>query len=57
MNMDSIKVQSKAHGIMYHHFHDNQKHIVGQGSISAETFNDMLDFYGKDHNIIGAGEF
>ena len=55
--MDSIKVQSKAHGIMYHHFHDNQKHIVGQGSISAETFNDMLDFYGKDHNIIGAGEF
>ena len=57
MNMDSIKVQSKAHGIMYHHFHDNQKHIVGQGSISAETFNDMLDFYVKDHNIIGAGEF
>ena len=57
MNMDSIKVQSKAHGIMYHHFHDKQKHIVGQGSISAETFNDMLDFYGKDHNIIGAGEF
>lgn len=57
MNMDSIKVQSKAHGIMYHHFHDNQKHIVGQGSISTETFNDMLDFYGKDHNIIGAGEF
>ena len=57
MNMDSVKVQSKAHGIMYHHFHDNQKHIVGQGSISAETFNDMLDFYGKDHNIIGAGEF
>lgn len=57
MNMDSIKVQSKAHGIMYHHFRDNQKHIVGQGSISAETFNDMLDFYGKDHNIIGAGEF
>ena len=57
MNMDSIKVQSKAHGIMYHHFLDNQKHIVGQGSISAETFNDMLDFYGKDHNIIGAGEF
>lgn len=57
MNMDSIKVQNKAHGIMYHHFHDSQKHIVGQGSISAETFNDMLDFYGKDHNIIGAGEF
>lgn len=48
---------NKAHGIMYHHFHDEQKHIVGQGSISAETFNDMLDFYGKSHHIITAEEF
>ena len=47
----------RAHGIMYHHFHDEKKHIVGQGSISAEKFNDMLDFYGKEHNIIGAEEF
>lgn len=50
-------MQNKAHGIMYHHFHDEQKHIVGQGSISAATFNDMLDFYGKSHNIISAEEF
>ncbi len=47
----------KAHGIMYHHFHDEKKHIVGQGSISADQFNDMLDFYGKTYNIIGAEEF
>ncbi|MDE6600917.1 MAG: polysaccharide deacetylase family protein [Lachnospiraceae bacterium] len=55
--MAIVKVQNRAHGIMYHHFHDEQKHIVGQGSISAESFNDMLDFYGKSHNIIGAEEF
>ena len=50
-------MKNKAHGIMYHHFHDNSKHIVGQGSISAETFDEMLNFYGKNHNIIGADEF
>ena len=47
----------KTHGIMLHHFHDENKHIVGQGSISAEQFNDMLDFYGKTYNIIGAQEY
>lgn len=47
----------RAHGIMYHHFHDGHKHIMGQGSISAEKFDDMLDYYGKTHNIIGAEEF
>lgn len=47
----------KAHGIMCHHFHDNDKHIIGQGSISAQTFSDMLDFYAKDHHILSAEEF
>lgn len=47
----------KAHGIMYHHFHDKCKHIVEQGSISAEQFDDMLEYYGKAHNIISAEEF
>ncbi len=48
---------NKAHGIMFHHFHDNCKHILGQGSISSETFDDMLNYYGKTHNIINAEEF
>lgn len=47
----------KAHGIMYHHFHDDKVHVIGQGSISAEQFDDMLSFYGRDHNIICAEEF
>lgn len=47
----------KAHGIMYHHFHDDNKHIVEQGSISAEKFDDTLRYYGKSHNILSAEEF
>lgn len=47
----------KAHGIMFHHFHNETKHIKGQGSISATDFGDLLDYYQKDHNIIGAEEF
>lgn len=50
-------MKEKAHGIMYHHFHDYYKHIVEQGSISAERFDDMLDYYGRTHNIITAEEF
>lgn len=48
---------ARAHGMMYHHFHDDDKHIVEQGSISAEKFDDMLTYYGKTHNIISAEEF
>ena len=42
---------------MFHHFHDRQKHIVEQGSISSEDFSKLIDFYLTDHNIISAGEF
>ena len=47
----------KAHGIMFHHFHDETKHIVGQGSISGATLDALLDYYGRDHKIIPAKEF
>ena len=50
-------MNKKAHGIMFHHFHDDHKHIVGQGSISAETFDRMLDFYSKEYHLINADEF
>lgn len=50
-------MNKNAHGIMYHHFHDEYMHIVEQGSISAEEFDDMLSYYGKEHNIISAEEF
>ena len=42
---------------MFHHFHDDNKHIVGQGSISADTLERLLDFYSIEHNLIGAKEF
>lgn len=48
---------NKAHGIMFHHFHDDKKHIVGQGSIDAKTLNEMLDYYGSIYNIIDAKQF
>ena len=52
-----LKMNDTAHGIMFHHFHDHNKHIVGQGSISSEDFENILDFYGKTHNIISAEDF
>ena len=48
---------NRPHGIMFHHFHDDNKHIVGQGSIDSQSFSDLLDFYSQDHNLIGAHEF
>ena len=44
------------HGIMFHHFHGGD-HIKAQGSLSAKDLEDMLDFYGRDHNVIGAKEY
>lgn len=47
----------KTHAIMFHHFHDSNKHIVGQGSIDSITFSTMLDYYGNKYNLIGAHEY
>lgn len=49
-------MNTQAHGIMFHHFHGGE-HIKAQGSLSAQDFDDLLTWYGKDHNIIGADEF
>lgn len=50
-------MSEKAHGIMFHYFHDGKKHAGGQGSISAEQFDKLLDYYEREHNIISAEEF
>ena len=42
-------------GIMFHHFHGG-RHPVGQGSISAEQFADMIEFVGRD-KILDADEW
>lgn len=50
-------VKLQAHSVMFHHFHDIKKHIVEQGSISADELNALLDYHGKTYNIISADEF
>lgn len=49
---------SFTHSIMFHHFHDtNNKHLPAQGSLSANDFNEMLDWLSKRYNLIGAREY
>lgn len=40
----------RAHGIMYHHFYD-EKHIKGQGAISADEFAATIEYYGRDRFV------
>ena len=44
------------HGIMFHHFHDNKKHLKGQGSISGRQFEKIINFIGA-HNISSPENF
>ncbi len=44
------------HGIMFHHFHDHQKYLKGQGTISKNQFIRIIDFVGKE-NILNGKEF
>ena len=44
------------HGINFHHFHDDKKHLAGQGSINKDDFNSIIKFIGRE-NILDAGEF
>ena len=44
------------HGIMFHYFHDNKKHLKSQGSISADEFYKIIKFIGKK-NIINSEIF
>ena len=44
------------HGIMFHHFHDNDIHAKGQGSISKDDFYKLIKFIGRK-NILDADVF
>ena len=44
------------HGIMFHHFHDNLKHIKTPGSITKDDFYKMIKFIGRE-NILDANDF
>lgn len=48
----------RAHGMMFHHFHDDKKHIRSQGSISAREFSEMLRYYRqKGYRLLPAAEW
>ena len=44
------------HSIMFHHFHSN-KHSPAPGSLSAEEFEEMLDWLGNRYNLVNANEY
>tara|TARA_X000001036_G_scaffold316347_1_gene294747 strand:- start:750 stop:1721 length:972 start_codon:yes stop_codon:yes gene_type:complete len=44
------------HGIMFHHFHDDEIHTNGQGSIDKDDFYKMINFIGRN-NILDADIF
>ena len=45
------------HSIMFHHFHDEQTHPVGQGSLSSHDFSEMLDWLADRYKILDADEY
>ncbi len=44
------------HGIMFHHFHDDEIHTKGQGSINKDDFYKIINFIGRK-NILDADVF
>ncbi|MDC1095908.1 polysaccharide deacetylase family protein [Pelagibacteraceae bacterium] len=50
------KNNSFYHGIMFHHFHDDEIHLKGQGSIDKDDFYKIINFIGRK-NILDADVF
>ena len=50
------KKNSFFHGIMFHHFYDNNLHLKGQGAISKDQFYRIIKFIGIE-NIVNADLF
>jgi len=49
-----INLQAVPHGIMFHHFHDD-KHVNGQGAISAQQLEHIIEHYGN--RLLSANEW
>lgn len=47
---------SFTHSIMFHHFHD-ENHLPAQGSLSAEDFQEMLEWLASRYRILDAGQY
>ncbi len=50
-------LMNRSHGIMFHHFHDDNIHIKGQGSINSEEFEKLLNYYQRKYKILSAEEY
>tara|TARA_X000000368_G_scaffold60566_1_gene42696 strand:+ start:6289 stop:7221 length:933 start_codon:yes stop_codon:yes gene_type:complete len=48
---------NKAHGIMFHHFYDADKHIQAQGAINTNDFRKILYYLKANYNLISADEW
>jgi peptidoglycan/xylan/chitin deacetylase (PgdA/CDA1 family) len=44
------------HGVMFHHFH-NESHPTGQGSLSADDFEAMIDHLSRKYTIVSATDY
>lgn len=49
-------MSGRPHGIMFHHFHDGDKHLPSQGSITAEQLEALIEHVGRGR-ILDASEF
>src|SRR3989338_8508283 len=47
----------RAHGLMFHHFHDGVTYKKSQGSVTSEEFDRILVLYKKKWNLISADEW
>lgn len=47
---------SHTHAVMFHHFH-NEHHPIGQGSLSATQFEDMIDWLTDRYSLLNADEY
>ena len=55
MELGNHDIPSVPHGIMFHHFRDH-KHFSAQGSITADQFAEVIEYYGRDR-ILTAREW
>jgi len=51
-----MKNNNYSHSIMFHHFHD-ERHPVGQGSISGGQFEEIISWLAKRYNLISADHY
>ena len=49
-------MENRLNSVMFHHFHDDF-HPTGQGSISGEQFENMIDWLSSRYKLIGADEY